>query len=42
MTDRLTCNRCGKKLSRKNARQIDNEVLCSACMFKPLERKEES
>jgi formylmethanofuran dehydrogenase subunit E len=33
--ERLTCNRCGKRLSRKTARLIDGRVLCSTCMFGP-------
>jgi formylmethanofuran dehydrogenase subunit E len=35
----LTCNRCGKKLSRKTARQIGSEIMCSACLFAPPPRK---
>jgi formylmethanofuran dehydrogenase subunit E len=33
--ENLTCERCGKRLSRKTARQIDGVVMCSTCMFKP-------
>lgn len=33
MIDKLTCNRCGKRLSRKTARQVNGEVICSACLF---------
>ena len=29
----LRCERCDKRLTKKTARQIDGEVLCSACMF---------
>lgn len=35
---RLICERCGKKLSRKRARQIDGKVLCSPCVFAPPAR----
>lgn len=31
----MNCARCQKRLSRKTARQIDGEVVCSACMFAP-------
>jgi hypothetical protein len=31
----LICQRCGKKLSRKRARIIDGEIMCSPCMFAP-------
>lgn len=34
----MICSRCGKRLSRKTARQIGKEVLCSACMFAPADR----
>lgn len=30
---KLICTRCGKKLSRKTARQIDGKPVCSPCMF---------
>jgi late competence protein required for DNA uptake (superfamily II DNA/RNA helicase) len=36
----LTCNRCGKKLSRKTARQIGSEIMCSACLFAPPKRED--
>jgi formylmethanofuran dehydrogenase subunit E len=29
----MNCERCGKRLSRKTARQIEGEVMCSTCMF---------
>lgn len=29
----MTCDRCNKRLSRKTARQIGREVICSACLF---------
>jgi formylmethanofuran dehydrogenase subunit E len=35
---KLTCQRCGKRLSRKTARQIDGVIMCSACMFPPLKK----
>ena len=31
----LACTHCGKRLSRKTARQIDGVIMCSTCMFKP-------
>lgn len=31
----MKCERCNKRLSRKTARLIDGEVLCSTCMFAP-------
>lgn len=31
----LTCSRCGKRLTRKTARQIDGKPLCSTCLFAP-------
>lgn len=31
----MNCERCGKRLSRKRARQIDGVVMCSTCMFAP-------
>lgn len=39
MTERLRCSRCDKRLSRKMARMIDGEVLCSTCMFSPPNTK---
>ena len=30
---KMECNRCRKRLTRKTARQVDGEVLCSPCMF---------
>ena len=41
---KLTCTKCGKRLSRKTARLIDGKVMCSACMFgpSPLERAKAS
>lgn len=33
--EQLTCTRCGKRLSRKTARQIDGKPVCSACLFGP-------
>ena len=38
MAEKLTCQRCGKRLSRKTARLIGKEVLCSACLFPPLRK----
>lgn len=32
---KLVCAHCGKRLSRKTARQIDGVVMCSTCMFLP-------
>lgn len=29
----MNCERCGKRLSRKSARQVDGVVMCSPCMF---------
>lgn len=31
----FACSRCGKRLTRKTARQIDGKPLCSTCLFKP-------
>lgn len=31
--EKLTCSRCGKRLSRKTARLINGWVMCSSCMF---------
>ncbi len=36
----LTCTHCGKRLSRKFARQINGVVTCSTCMFKPASRRD--
>lgn len=33
---KLFCSRCGRRLSRKTARQIGHRVICSACLFPPL------
>ena len=33
MSSVLKCERCGKKLSRKTARQINGVVQCAPCMF---------
>lgn len=38
MSEKLTCTRCGKRLSRKSARLIGGKVLCSACLFPPLKK----
>jgi formylmethanofuran dehydrogenase subunit E len=32
------CTRCNKRLSRKTARLIDGNILCSACVFPPLKK----
>lgn len=34
----MNCARCNKRLSRKTARQIGREVICSACLFPELKR----
>jgi formylmethanofuran dehydrogenase subunit E len=34
----MNCERCGKKLSRRTARQVEGELLCSACLFPPLKK----
>lgn len=34
----MNCERCGKRLSRKTARQIGGVVMCSACLFPPMKR----
>lgn len=36
----LACTHCGKRLSRKSARQIDGVIMCSTCMFKPASRRD--
>lgn len=36
----LRCDRCGKKLSRKFARLIDGQTLCSTCMFAKPEKSD--
>lgn len=38
----MKCQRCGKRLSRKTARLIDSRVLCSTCMFAPLDALRDS
>lgn len=35
----MICTHCGKRLSRKTARQIDGVVTCSTCMFKPAKER---
>lgn len=35
----LTCTHCGKRLSKKTARQIDGVVMCGVCMFKPASQR---
>lgn len=34
----MQCERCGKKLSRKTARAVDGQVICSACLFPKLKK----
>jgi predicted nucleic acid-binding Zn-ribbon protein len=34
----MNCTHCGKRLSRKTARQIDGVVMCGNCMFRPPAR----
>ena len=36
---KLTCQQCGKRLSKKTARCIEGRVLCSACVFPTKEGK---
>jgi formylmethanofuran dehydrogenase subunit E len=33
--NRMNCERCGKRLSKKSARLINNRVVCGVCMWKP-------
>ena len=30
---KLSCEHCGKRLSKETARKIGAEVMCSACLF---------
>lgn len=32
----MRCTKCDKRLTRKTARQIDGNLMCSACIFPPL------
>lgn len=36
----LTCERCGKRLTKKTARQIEGVVMCSPCMFNQTKQGE--
>lgn len=36
---KLQCTHCGKRLSRKTARQINGVVMCSTCLFKPASER---
>lgn len=38
--EKLICERCGKKLSRKTARKIGDEIMCSSCLFPPMKSGE--
>jgi hypothetical protein len=33
----MNCQPCGKRLSRKTARQINGVIMCSTCMFRPAQ-----